>query len=198
MQPKELSEKYFSVGTRGRAILKNYFEKYRDLFVRTLFTEFSEFVNQVYVNISTIDFSREIKNIDAYIIGTIKIQCRVQLDQALKIKSRSAPVIPINKEDEDEETYLDKIPSDSQMPDEILETQEVFSAINIFKLTLNPNETQLVNDLIDGVSRQELIDKSGANVNTLDTQIRRLRIKLLAYLKERDYSFDAFNKLKGN
>lgn len=195
---EELAKKYFYPGTRGHSILRNYYSKYKDLFVRTIHHEFEEFLNQVLLNTSAINFSDEIKNPEAYIIGTIKIQCRVQLDKALKIKNQSSPIFPINREEEDEESYFEKLPSDNQRPDEIMETQEIFAAVNIFKLTLSQNETQLVNDLIDGLSRQELIDKAGSNINTLDTQIRRLRIKLIAYLKDRGYSFSVFDKLKMN
>jgi len=98
---KELNPKYFPRETRGYKIINRFCYKYKDLFERTAFPNFNDFINQIFLNVSSIDFSRDIKNFDAYIIGTIKIQCRAQLDKAIKMKNLIAESrLPINEEEE--------------------------------------------------------------------------------------------------
>ena len=199
MSPEEISEKYFAPGTRGYKILRVYYTKYKDLFAKTLHHKFEEFLNQILLNVSSIEFSEEIENTEAYIIGALKIQCRVQLDQALKIKNRTGSHSESgNSETEEEESLYEKIPSSNPGPQETLGSQEIFTAMNVFKLTLKSNEVDLLNFLIDGISRIEIAEKQKMNLNTLDTQIRRLRIKFLDYLKGGGYTFPGrmFSKFK--
>jgi hypothetical protein len=170
LSPKEISEKYLTPGTHGHKILRVFYTKYRDLFARTLHHEFDEFRNQILLNISSINFSEEIKNVEAYIIGTLKIQCRVQLDRALKIKNRTGHQQEAgNSETEEEESFYEKIPSANPGPLENLESQEIFTAVNVFKLTLKSSEVDLLNFLIDGIPRIEIAEKQKMNLNTLDT-----------------------------
>lgn len=199
MSIEELSEKYFVPGTRGYKMLRAYYAKYYDLFSRTLHHEFDEFLNQILLNVSTIKFSDRIKNLEAYIIGTIKIQCRVQLDRALKIKRRTS-LYPEEKnhETEGEELFYEKTPSSNPGPHETLESQEIFQSVNVFKLTLKSNEVDLLNFLIDGITRKEIAERNQININNVDTQIRRLRIKLLGYLKNCGYSFERFSRFESN
>ena len=199
MHPEEIARNYFYPGTRGYKMLRVYYTKYQDLFSRTLHHEFEEFLNQILLNVSSINFSDEIKNFEAYIIGTLKIQCRVQLDLALKLKNRTASDPEAgNKETEEEESFYEKIPSSNPGPHESLESQEIFQAVNVFKLTLKSAEVELLNFLIDGAARKEIAEKQQINLNTLDTQIRRLRIKFLEHLKNRGYSFGMFSKFEIN
>jgi DNA-binding CsgD family transcriptional regulator len=199
MSPEEIASRYFYPGTRGHIILRNYYAKYRELFVRTLHHEFEEFLNQILLNVASINFSGEIENLEAYIMGTIKIQCRVQLDRALKLKSRMFKEPESTKEkSEEEESFHEKTPSANPDPQEELEGGELFRAVNIFKLTLKSSEVDLLNSLIDGVPRKEIAENHSLNLNTLDTQIRRLRVKFLEYLKNRGYSFEMFGKFDIN
>ena len=51
-----------------------------------------------------------------------------------------------------------------------------------------------LNNLIDEIPRKEIAEKSNINMNTLDTQIRRLRIKMVAFLKDAGFEFRSFDK----
>jgi DNA-binding CsgD family transcriptional regulator len=195
VEPSELNQKFFSTDTQGYKIIKWFYYKYRDLFQRTNFPQFKEFLHQVFLNISKINFSKEIQNEEAYVIGSIKIQCRVQLDQALKIKNRMVDkTSEVTHESTEDNSLVENLESNNPGPLETLEMQEVFQAINIFKLSLKAKELELFNSLIDNISRKDLSEKYQINLNTLDTQIRRLRIKLLTYLKNCGYSFKIFSK----
>ena len=193
MNPEDIQKKYFNPGTKGYKILSYYYTHYRDLFVKTIHSEFDEFMHQIYLNVSGIRFSDEIKNAEAYIIGTIKIQCRVQLDLALKMKKMRQ--IEINdKSDDNEVSVLENLPNKELDPHSKVESSEVFILINVFKLSLSKPERMLFNSLIDDIPRKKIAKKWDQNLNTVDTQIRRLRIKLLTFLKDKGYSFEMFSK----
>ncbi len=190
MSPSKINKKYFTYGTRGQKIITNFYKKYSDIFQRTIYNNFEDFSNQIFLSVSNIDFNKQIRNEEAYIIGTIKIQCRVLLDKAIK----SQKVIPesrLNKynEDDPEISWINNItvnPHNEQI--EQLDMEELFHHINIFKIQLNHNEVTLFNYLIDEKSRLEIADDINLNLNTLDTQIRRLRIKFSRFLKKSGYT----------
>ena len=200
MIPEEISELFFRPGTKGHKILNFYYLKYRDLFEKTICQEPDEFINQIFLNVSSIKFSEEIKNIEAYIIGTIKIQCRVQLDRALKTKKRQK-----HREDNKSEKtevggpeYLNNIADKEQDPQGRMESDEVFRIMSTFKLSLKDWEREILNSLIDEIPRIEIAEMKKQNLNTIDTQIRRLRIKLASFLKENGYTFDISDKYDFN
>ncbi len=193
MKLSELNRDFFTKGTRGYKIISNYYYKYQDLFERTIFTDLKDFINQIFLNVSGIDFSKEIKNPEAYIIGTIKIQCRVQLDKSIKLKN-VIPESQLEKNEEEEEPLTLKIPVKESSPAELLDLQEIFLHINIFKLQLKPKDIDLLNCLIDEKSRKEIADDLQLNFNTLDTHIRRLRIKMADYFKKLGYSSNTLDK----
>ena len=196
---EDIAKKYFYPGTRGYNIQKNYYVKYRDLFSRFLHLEFDDFLNQILLNVSTIKFSDDIKNIEAYIIGTIKIQCRVQIDKAIKEKNRANLQLSVpDEETEDEHSSNSNIPTSGPNQEIDVDTQELFRAINLFKLTLKSSENDVLNSLIESVSRKEIAERLKINLNTLDTQIRRLRIKFLTYLEDQGYSFEIFKRFKND
>jgi len=190
----DLNTNYFAKGTRGYLIISRFYYKYHDLFEKTIFTDFNDFVNQIFLNISGIDFSKEIRNLEAYIIGTIKIQCRVQLDKSIKMKNVVAER-RIEKYEE-EEPVVFEIPAKGNDPEELFDLQEVFLHLNLFKLQLKQSDVDLLNYLIDEKSRQEIADETQLNFNTLDTRIRRLRIKVADYFKNLGYSSSDFDKFE--
>ena len=195
MTLEEIQKNYFSTNTRGYKILHNYYIKYNDLFVKTIHPDFNDFLNQILLNVSKIKFSEDIKNVEAYLIGTIKIQCRVQLDKAIKFKDRIKIVaLDTNNEDEEFESPLNNIPANDAGPDTQSEAQDVFNSVQKFKNTLKESEVNLLNALIDEIPRTDLCDKLEININTLDTKIRRLRIKFVYYLKESGHKFKVFEK----
>jgi hypothetical protein len=197
MNPEEILETFFKPGTKGYKILFFYFSRYQDLFEKTTHQEFNEFLNQIYLNTSAINFSEDIKNIEAYIIGTLKIQCRVQLDLALKLKNRQQRE---NKEEGDNEEHpiSNKLPAKDPDPHDQVESTEVFSIVNTFKLSLKDWERDILNSLIDEIPRKEIAEMKNQNLNTIDTQIRRIRIKLSSYLKENGYKFNISDKYDFN
>ena len=172
--------------------------KYRDLFEKTIFQEPDEFINQIFLNVSAINFSEEIKNIEAYIIGTIKIQCRVQLDRAIKTKKRQQRENPTEKLKEDVVSDRDNLADKEQDPHRKMESDEVFSIMNTFKLSLKDWEREILNSLIDEIPRIEIAEMTKQNINTIDTQIRRLRIKLASFFKDNGYTFDISGKYDFN
>ncbi len=198
MIPEEILQRYFKPETKGYKILTFYYMKYRDLFEKTIFQKLDEFINQIFLNVSTINFSEEIKNTDAYVIGTIKIQCRVQLDRALKTKKRQQTENPTEKLKEDGVGDRDNLADKEQDPHRKMESDEVFSIMNTFKLSLKDWEREILNLLIDEIPRIEIAEMKKQNLNTIDTQIRRLRIKLASFLKDNGYTFDISDKYDFN
>lgn len=195
MKLAELNRNYFTKGTRGYTIISKYYYKYQDLFEKTIFPDFKDFIHQIFLNISGINFTEEIKNPEAYVIGTIKIQCRVQLDKSIKLKN----VIPesrLLKNNETEEVLTFKLPSQGNNPVGLLDTQEMFIQINMIKLQLKQPEKDLLNLLIDETPRLEIAGELNLNLNTLDTNIRRLRVKIAEYFKNLGYSSDLLDKFQ--
>ena len=193
MSPKELNTKYFSPNSRGYKIISKFYYKYYDLFVNTSCGTFTDFRNQIYLNLSSINFYGKINNLDAYIISAMKIQCRVQLDKAIKQKK----IIPVSKIKDDDNENSDSIletgsANSSSNPAKVLEGDDIFNHINIFRLSLKPKEAELLNFLIDEKSRAEIAENTKMKMNTIDTNIRRLRLKLFNYLKKIGYNLNEF------
>ena len=193
LSPKELNTKYFSPNSRGYKIISKFYYKYYDLFVNTSCGTFTDFRNQIYLNLSSINFYGKINNLDAYIISAMKIQCRVQLDKAIKQKK----IIPVSKIKDDDNENSDSIletgsANSSSNPAKVLEGDDIFNHINIFRLSLKPKEAELLNFLIDEKSRAEIAENTKMKMNTIDTNIRRLRLKLFNYLKKIGYNLNEF------
>lgn len=197
MNPSLLYQKFFSSESRGHKIISQFYYKYHDLFRETLFQEFADFLNQIFLNISRIDFSKSIQNHEAYIIGSIKIQCRAMLDKSIKSKRIiSESRLEKDTTTEGDSEFSDDFALNSSTPNDLLEADELFSKINIFKLQLNRSELSILNLLIDEKTRKEISEETDLNLNTIDTKIRRLRIKLFSYLKELGYSLKSFEKFE--
>ena len=198
MNSSELHKNYFTPDSRGYKILRKFYSKYSDLFEKSSYPEFNDFLNQIYLNITRIDFNSEIENKEAYIIGAIKIQCRVQLDKVFKHKYHFVPETKNIDDEGNNVSIFENIKSENNNPVESYEGQEIFNTINIFKLKLKISEKQLLNYLIDETPRKEIADIQKINMNTLDTKIRRLRIKLFNYLKDSGYSLLKQKKFERN
>ena len=153
----DLNEKYFSNNSRGFKIINRFYLKYRDLFSRTIFVEFEDFRNQIFLNISGIRLTEGINNEEAYIIGAIKIQCRVQLDKAIRSK-KEKPESRMNETLVEGEgiSFTENLSADLPDPHSILEGEEVFNCINVFKIQLTAEEKTLFNSMIDGKTRKEI------------------------------------------
>lgn len=196
MNLTEINKKYFASGTRGYKIINFFYNKYSDLFKKTIYNDFGDFLNQIFLSISKIDFKKEIRNEEAYIIGTIKIQCRVLLDKAIKSK-KIIPESQLKNSEykENEESVITNYSTDNKDKlFEVMEGNEIFNQINIFKIQLKQDETRLLNYLIDEKTRYEIAEEINLNLNTLDTHIRRLRIKFSRFLKKSGYSARILDK----
>lgn len=196
MNLEEIYENYFSKGTRGYRILSRFYNKYSDLFKKTTCSNFDDFSNQIFLNISKINFSKNIINIEAYLIGAIKIQCRSLLDKAIKSKK----IIPQSRlikfdEEENEDLYGSApVESNKNVQFEEFALSEMYRAINDFKLQLSQKEILLLNHLIDERTRNEIAKKYKLKLNTVDTNIRRLRIKLSRFLKGIGYTNEVLDR----
>jgi DNA-directed RNA polymerase specialized sigma24 family protein len=196
MNLNEINKDYFSSGTRGYKIINSFYNKYYDLFKSTIYNDFGDFSNQIFLNISKIDLSKNIRNAEAYLIGSIKIQCRVLLDKAVKTKN-IIPESRLNafKEEDSEESFLDMAGSDKKIDQqEKMDAEELFNLINTFKVQLNRNEVQILNYLISEKSRHEIAEEINLNLNTIDTHIRRLRIKFSKFLIRLGYTDNILEK----
>lgn len=196
MNLEELHNKYFKVKTNGYKIISFFYNKYYDLFNQSIYPTLNDFLNEIFLSVSKTDYSKEIKNIESYIIGIIKIQCRVCLDKVLKLKTEvSESKINLDQDDEENIFQISELNDPNVVkPNEIYDVKELFSLLDSFKLTLNQNEIHLLNLMIDEIPRKEMALKMNINLNTLDTQMRRLRIKLIKYIKKFGFSYPNKNK----
>lgn len=195
----DLNEKYFSANTRGFKILNRFYLKYHDLFAKTLFTEFEGFRNQIFLNISGIKFPDYLKNEEAYLIGALKIQCRVLLDKALRYKSEKSGDQLNNASqiiNEEGISITEQLSAALPVPHEIPEGEQVLNSINIFKLRLNYEEKELFNSMIDGKSSTEIISEKNPNTNNVDINISKLRIKFFTFLKENGLDYQMFKNFE--
>ncbi len=196
MNLTDINKKYFTPGTRGYKILSYFYNKYSDLFNKTVYTNFEAFLNQIFLSVSNIDFTKDIRNEEAYIIGTIKIQCRVLLDKALKFK-REVPESLLNElnNENSEDSIINNLTANKKEEQLAhLEAEEFFNCINTFKTHLSVSEVKLLNNLIDEKTRFEIAEETNIKLNTLDTHIRRLRIKFSKFLKNSGYTDKILNK----
>ena len=191
-----LHQRYFQKGTRGCNILSRFYQKYRDLFVKTGYQYFEEFLNQVFANLSQIDTSNIRKKEEDYVIGAIHIQCRSLLDKAIKgRKTRSGIILSLDsRKPANDETSNTFTPQSAPAHLESLEAGEILKHLSYFKRSLDSVEKAILNALIDGKSRRETAAELKLNMNTLDTKIRRLRIELVDYLKKLGYEYTMFEK----
>lgn len=197
MKTEELHKQYFSVKTNGYKIINFFYRKYYDLFKNSIYPTFNDFLNEIFINTSKINFSKEIINEKAYILGSIKIQCRICLDKVIKLKSEEAEsYLNYNKKEEDENIFSISSNEDAKIlkPNEIYEGVELFNLINNFKLSLKQQDIFLLNLLIDEIPRKEIALKMNINLNTLDTKIRRLRTKLYEFIKKAGFEYQYANK----
>ena len=187
MDPDSFHNTYFADGTRGFFIMRKFYVKYADLFHDREFPTFDDFRNQIFINLSDLDLSNVRKSKEAYCIGAIKIQCRELLEQAIDAKKRlSESDLKRNPDDPDRD--LDKQPDETApTPEKIQGGRVLLREIALFRTQLRPLEKDVLNGLIDGDTRDELAHRLQLNMNTLDTHIRRIRLRLLKFLEKRGY-----------
>ena len=178
---------YLQKGTAGYAIIGKFHSRYVDILAKINMTDINDVVHEVFLSFSKTDFEN-VRTIEHYVMRAIKLQCWSLLDKAIRQKAIIANNDGMNDSDEKKKSY-------EQIPDVLyqngqlteLEGTDLLVQINLFKVRLNSQEIRLLNLLIDETERSEIAARLEINLNTLDTNIRRLRIKLAEYLKSLGY-----------
>jgi len=196
MKPDKLYKLYFADETRGFYMMRKFYHKYADLLSRSEFPTFDDFRNQIYVNLSDLNLDRATKTKEGYCIGAIKIQCRVQLEKALKEKVMLSES-QMQRNSEDTSSPINRrTDHQSNSPEEQFHISELFREITIFRMQLRDIEKKVLNHLINGIDRAEMAQDLDLNTNTLDTHIRRIRLKLIAFLEKRGYETELASRIK--
>lgn len=192
MEIQFLHQKYLSPGTAGHAVIRRFYSKYADLLAITSLVDIDDVVNDVFLSLSKTDFT-QVRNAEHYILRAVKLHCWSLLDKALRLKanvSRTEGRADEN-EGEGEPDYTRSVHADGQTE---IEGMELLAFVNLFKAQLDPSEVRLLNLLIDETPRSEIAGLLGLKMNTLDTQIRRLRIRLADFLRDRGYSYKVLER----
>lgn len=189
-----LHGKYLQQGTAGYAVIRRFYYRYADLLTRANLIDIDDIVHEIFLSLSKTDF-RQVRVVEHYVMRAIKLHCWSLLDKAVRLKSVAPERQRRNDLDEPEGSRM----PDSQEPDHPeplaeLEGMELLSNLNLFKCQLNSRDARLLNLLIDGTARSEIAEFLGLNMNTLDTNIRRLRIRLADHLRDLGYTYKALEK----
>lgn len=189
MNSHQFHERYFKEGQAVHRIVHLFYKRYGDILSRAQVDDASDLLHSVFLALSRIDLSavRQERN---YILRAAKLHCWSILDRAMRqrrvstsLQTGQADPKPIRNER-----------SDQAHPEHAVTGLELADLINQFKLELRPQEVQVLNALIDEVPRQEIAAALQLNVNSLDTLIRRLRMKLSHFLREAGYDSESMRK----
>ncbi|MFA6440425.1 MAG: hypothetical protein WCX28_14045 [Bacteriovoracaceae bacterium] len=189
-----LHTEYLRKGTAGYGIISRFYSRYADIFSQTNVTDINDVVHDVFLSLSKTDIS-DVRNSEHYIMRAIKLQCWSLLDKAIKQKGIIVKTETIGNDHtfEHADTYSRQV-TDQKNQFAELEGDELLVQINLFKSQLNPDEIRLLNFLIDEEERPEIARLMKLKLNTLDTKIRRIRLKLADYLKNRGYLYKGMEK----
>ena len=194
MNKLTLYNQYFKPGTTGYLIVQAFYHKYSTSLSAAGHANPDDVIHEIYISISKSDL-KEVQNKEHYIHRAIKLQCWTLLDKGIKSKN----IIPESKlhnptnQDGNSNFLLDQVGLSTD-PAQSAEIAELIKEINIFKTQLNKRDILILNSLIDEKSRSEIAQIIQLNLNTVDTQIRRLRIKLTKYLKTQGFHYDFIDK----
>lgn len=183
MDSNTLHIKYLQQGTAGFVVIRKFYLRYADLLVSSNLATIDDVMHEIFLSLSKTDFN-EVRNAEHYIMRAIKLQCWSMLDKAIKHKTAG-----VKRESQDDETEHELIHAAANQHDQlnVVEGNDLLVQINLFKARLNPQEVTLLNHLIDETDRFDIAAAMNMNLNTLDTNIRRLRMKLAEYLKHLGY-----------
>jgi DNA-directed RNA polymerase specialized sigma24 family protein len=193
MDNQILHQKYLREGTTGQAVIRRFYSRYTDVLAHSTIVSVDDVVHEVFVSLSKTDFTK-VQNVEHYVMRAIKLHCWSLLDKAIRLK---ALVVENTNDLDSDETVKGraKAAGSADHPME-LDGMELLARVNLFKAHVGIKEARLLNLLIDETPRSEMAALLGLNMNTLDTNIRRLRIRLAEYLKGLDYSYKAFEKFE--
>ena len=190
MDNQTLHQKYLREGTAGYAVIRRFYSRYTDVLARSTIVSVDDVVHEVFVSLSKTDFTK-VQNVEHYVMRAIKLHCWSLLDRAIRLKA----LVVENTNDLDSDETVKGATSYVDHPTE-LDGMELLARVNLFKANVGLKEARLLNLLIDETPRSEMAALLGLKMNTLDTNIRRLRIRLAEYLKGLGYSYKAFEKFE--
>ena len=186
MDTNILHKKYLQQGTAGFAIIRKFHIRYADLLAKNNVMSIDDVLHEIFLSLSKTDLN-EVRNVEHYIMRAIKLQCWSMLDKAIRQKTvGELRAIIIGDEKEDPTELVQHTAHQNDQLNE-LEGMDLLVQINLFKARLHPHEVRLLNYLIDETERSDIAAMLEMNLNTLDTNIRRLRMKLAEYLKRLGY-----------
>ncbi|MGH9424976.1 MAG: hypothetical protein ACRD2L_01525, partial [Terriglobia bacterium] len=178
----------------GHAIIRRFHAKYADLLAKSHLVDLNDVVHEVFVSLAKTDFA-EVRNIEHYVMRAIKLQCWSLLDKAIRQRALAGEPQRIARlEDADSRADRELPGADTNEPLAELEASELLAKMNLFKASTTPGEAHLLNLLIDETSRSDMAKLLNLNMNTLDTQIRRLRVRLTGYLQVLGYTYKALER----
>ena len=195
MDMNTLHREFLREGSAGYAVIRRFYYRYSDALAHSTIVSIDDVVHEVFISLSKTDFTK-VKNIEHYVMRAIKFQCWSLLDRALRMKAVSAERQREAEGDQERTELIDSEPADQHLQLTELEGIELLGHVNLFKAQLGGKEGRLLNMLIDGAERAEIAQELALNMNTLDTQIRRLRIRLVGHLKALGYVYPAFQKFE--
>ncbi|KAB2923298.1 MAG: hypothetical protein F9K22_09350 [Bacteroidetes bacterium] len=170
-----LYEEYLRPGTAGYAVISAFYFRYADALSRLGLSNIDDVVHEVFLSLSSADLEN-VRNPSHYLLRAVKLHCWTLLDKALRVKRT------MTSADE-----ADELPGDPGHPAE-MEGTDLLAHINLFKAGLGAKEREVLNLLIDDTERSAIAAAMALNMNTLDTTIRRLRLKLAEHLRRLGYS----------
>ncbi|MBI2430221.1 MAG: sigma-70 family RNA polymerase sigma factor [Ignavibacteriales bacterium] len=185
MDTNTLHKKYLQQGTAGFAIIRKFHSRYADLLAKNSVMSIDDVLHEIFLSLSKSDLT-DVRNVEHYIMRAIKLQCWSLLDKAIRQKTVGEVCAVTGDEKEEPGEQVQHIADQNNQLTE-LEGMDLLVQINLFKARLNPHEVRLLNYLIDETERADIATFLEMNLNTLDTNIRRLRIKLAEYLKNLGY-----------
>jgi DNA-directed RNA polymerase specialized sigma24 family protein len=197
MTVERLYKSFFTEGTRGHYLIRTFYSKYADLLSNASLLGPNDVTHEVFASIAKTDFGK-IRDIEHYVMRAIKIQCWSLLDKAIRRK-KVIPQSRLPNRSEEVATEIDRHQHDVDDRDPVseLEGLELLNHINLFKLQINSREVQILNFLINETSRTHIAEVMNLNLNTLDTYIRRLRIKLVTHLRNLGYEYSRWQRFDG-
>ena len=194
MDNTTLHKEYLRQGTAGYAVIRRFYSRYADVLATSGAITIDDVIHDVFISLSKTDFAK-VNNADHYLLRAIKLHCWSMLDKAIRMKAVMA-TSAISDEDDERSSDRANQPIHRTEHHSPLEGVELLAKINLFKAQLAPSDTQLLNLLIDETPRAEIATLLRLKMNTLDTNIRRLRIRLSNFLKEMGYSYEVLERFQ--
>lgn len=191
-----LHTQYLQEGTGGYAVIRKFHSRYSDVTAKIGIVEIDDLVHDILLSLSKTDLS-EVQKMDHYVLRAIKLRCWTLLDKALRHKAFYTPMTEPEREDTWSEETGSTAAADDQL--EAINGMELIGQVNLFKAQLRQGDVLLLNYLLDDADRADMAQHLGVKLNTLDTHIRRLRIRLADFLKRQGYTYailDRFNSFR--